>query len=186
MDFKADALLLRAVDYGENDKIVTLLTAERGKIAAGMKGVKKASAKLKYASQPFCFAEYVLAEKGGRYTVTQACLHEGFYNLRTHIESFYAAATITEVCDAFAYEAMPSGELLVAAVEALHAIEAQPEAPMPATVAFLLRAVAFAGYPVTAGDCPVCGKKIVGRRYFDLGSGIFNCAECLPANRRTQ
>ena len=30
MEFKADALLLRAVDYGENDKIVTLLTADRG------------------------------------------------------------------------------------------------------------------------------------------------------------
>ena len=37
---KADALLLRAADYGENDKIVTLLTAEYGKIAAAMKVVK--------------------------------------------------------------------------------------------------------------------------------------------------
>ncbi len=52
MEFKADALLLRAVDYGENDKMVTLLTAERGKIGVGMKGVKKAGAKLKFAAQP--------------------------------------------------------------------------------------------------------------------------------------
>ena len=37
MEFKADALLLRAADYGENDKIVTLLTAQRGKIAAALK-----------------------------------------------------------------------------------------------------------------------------------------------------
>ena len=29
MEFKADALLLRAVDYGENDKIATLLTAAK-------------------------------------------------------------------------------------------------------------------------------------------------------------
>lgn len=41
MEFKADALLLRAADYGENDKIVTLLTAQRGKIAAALKGVKR-------------------------------------------------------------------------------------------------------------------------------------------------
>ena len=54
MEIKADALLLRAADYGENDKIVTLLTAEYGKIAAAMKGVKKAGAKLRFAAQPFC------------------------------------------------------------------------------------------------------------------------------------
>lgn len=56
MDFKTDALLLRACDYGENDKIVTLLTSDRGKLTAGVKGVKKAGAKLRFAAQPFCFA----------------------------------------------------------------------------------------------------------------------------------
>ena len=53
MESKTDALLLRAVDYGENDKIVTLLTADRGKIAAAVKGVKNAGAKLRFAAQPF-------------------------------------------------------------------------------------------------------------------------------------
>ncbi len=52
--------MLRATDYLENDKILTLLTAEMGKITAGIKGVKKAGAKLKFAAQPFCFAEYIL------------------------------------------------------------------------------------------------------------------------------
>ncbi len=45
--------MLRATDYLENDKILTLLTAEKGKITAGIKGVKKAGAKLKFAAQPF-------------------------------------------------------------------------------------------------------------------------------------
>ena len=58
--------MIRAVDYGENDKILTLLSAERGKISAGIKGVKKAGAKLKFAAQPFCLAEYVLTGRGGR------------------------------------------------------------------------------------------------------------------------
>ena len=31
----------------------------------------------RFAAQPFCFAEYVLAEKGGRYTVTAAYLYDG-------------------------------------------------------------------------------------------------------------
>ena len=52
MEIKVNALMIRATDYGENDKILTLLTAERGKISAGIKGVKKAGAKLKFAALP--------------------------------------------------------------------------------------------------------------------------------------
>lgn len=188
MEYKVDALVLRAVDYGENDKMVTLLTAERGKIGAGMKGVRKAGAKLNFASQPFCFAEYVLAERSGRYTVTQASLHEGFFGLRLDLTKYYAAAGILEVCDAFADENMPCGELLVSAVGAISAIETENEAPMSAVLAFLLRAVKFAGYPVSAGECPICGKKMTGRRYFDMASGSFNCADCaigVPASEVT-
>lgn len=176
MEFKADALLLRAVDYGEYDRMVTLLTAERGKIGAGMKGVRRAGAKLAFASSPFCFAEYVLAARGGRYTVTQAYLHDGFYDLRTDLAAFYAAAAVTEACDLFAYEGMECGALLVSAVEALGAMCGND--PRPPLVRFLLEAVALAGYPVHAEDCPSCGKKMTGIRYFDFSSGAFNCADC--------
>ena len=188
MEFKADALLLRAADYGENEKMVTLLTAARGKIGAAMKGVRKAGAKLNFASQPFCFAEYVLAERDGRYTVTQASLHDGFYGLRTDLTKYYAAASVLAAADRFSAENMPCGELLVAAVEALEAIETEDGHTMSALIAFLLRAVALAGYPVSAGDCPVCGKKIVGRCRFDMTSGAFTCDACAvgaPASEST-
>ena len=91
MEVKVNALMLRAADYNENDKILTLLTAENGKITAGIKGVKKAGAKLKFAAQPFCFAEYILSKKGDKYTVINASETESFYDLRTDINKFYAA-----------------------------------------------------------------------------------------------
>lgn len=188
MEFKADALLLRAADYGENDRMATLLTAGRGKIGAALKGVRKAGAKLSFASQPFCFAEYVFAERGGRYTVTQASLHEGFYGLCEDLGKLYAAASVTELCGELSYEGMNCGELLVAAVEALEGIETSEGDPMSALITFLLRACRFAGYPVRAEDCPICGKKLSGRMYFDLAGGAFNCAECaagVPASQTT-
>ena len=63
MEVKVNGVILRAADYNENDKIITLLTAESGKITAAVKGVKKAGAKLRFAAQPFCFAEFVLARR---------------------------------------------------------------------------------------------------------------------------
>ena len=185
MEFKTDALLLRATDYGENDKIVTLLTADRGKLTASAKGVKKAGAKLRFASQPFCFAEYVLAQRGGRHTIVSAALHDGFYSLREDVNVFYAASCVPEVCDRLSYEDGESGKFLLAAVTALREIG---ENPSFALVKFLTRALALAGYPVEAGDCAVCGSPLSGRIFFDFSCGAFTCHDCgvgTPASMST-
>lgn len=186
MEFRTDALLLRSADYGENDKMVTLLTADRGKIGAAMKGVKKAGAKLKFASQPFCFAEYVLAGRAGRYTVTSASLYDGFYSLREDVGAFYAAAAVCEACDGLMYEGMVNGALLISAVNALK--EMCGGNISFALIRFLLEAVGYAGYPVVAGNCPACGKELSGKMYFDFASGSFFCADCAvgtPASETT-
>ncbi len=185
MEWKTDALVLRTADYGEYDRMVTLFTAARGKIGAGMKGVRRANAKLKFAAQPFCFAEYVLTERGGRNTVTGASLHEGFFGLRCDLAAMYAATAVLETCDGLLYEGMTSGGLFVSAVEALRGIESGERG---ALVKFLLAALAYAGYPVSAGDCPVCGKPLAGRMAFDLSNGCFVCPACaegVPASEST-
>lgn len=187
MDFKTDALLLRAADYGENDKMVTLLSAERGKFGAAMKGVRRQGAKLRFAAQPFCFAEYTVAERSGRKTVTSAFLYDGFYALRESVETFYAAASVTEICDVLSLEGMACGKLLVAAVGALEEFCGGGSAF--ALVRFLLKALQFAGYPVRAENvCPVCGATLSGRMRFDMERGAFYCTGCstgVPASEST-
>ncbi len=180
MEWKADGLLLRAADYGENDRMVTLLTAERGKVSAAMKGVRKAGAKLRFASQPFCFAEYVFAERNGRMTVTEATLHDGFYGLRTELSTYYAAAAVVEVADVFSGGGLPSGPLLVAAVHALGGLERGET--LPTLLNFMLTALTFAGYPVSAAGCAGCGGEIDGNLYFDMSAGAFLCPACAKAS----
>lgn len=186
MEFKTDALVIRSADYGENDKIVTLLTADKGKISAAMKGVKKAGAKLKFASQPFCFAEYVIVSRGGRNTVTGASLHDGFFSLREDITSLCAAAVVAEACDLLLYEGMAGGKLLVEAVRCLGMLCEQGGAA--ALLSFLLSALSLAGYPLSAGNCPVCGGTPRGRMSFDMAGGVFCCKACfdgVPASEAT-
>ena len=61
MEEKVNGVVLRNVSYLEYDSILTLFTAEKGIITCKIKGIKKAGAKLKFAGEPFCFAEYMLA-----------------------------------------------------------------------------------------------------------------------------
>ena len=102
MEVKVNAFVIKSIDYKENDKLLTLYSLESGKITATIKGVKKSGAKLKFASEPFCFAEYILAEKNGRYTVINASHIDSFYSLRLDLKKYYSSAVIGEVLNAFA------------------------------------------------------------------------------------
>ena len=79
MEEKCRAIVLRAVDYKDNDKILTLFSLEYGIISSAIRGVKKPKAKLKFAAQPFCFCEYVFNVKGDKRSVISADIIESFY-----------------------------------------------------------------------------------------------------------
>lgn len=178
MEIKVNAVMLRAADYGENDKILTLLTAENGKITAGIKGVKKPNAKLKFAAQPFCFAEYVLTAKGDKYTVINCSELESFYDLRTDINKFYAACAALEGAQAATYDGVECGEIFYALVKTLSTIctgdERQP------LINFLNFLLAKSGYAISTDGCTECGKSLENaeKLRFDMDTGAFTCYDC--------
>ena len=178
MEFIVNALMLRSVDYKENDKILTLLTAERGKISAGIKGVKKAAAKLKFAAQPFCFAEYVLADRGGKYTVINASECESFYDLRTDINKFYAASAVAEAANALTFEGDDCREIFTESVRTMSEICRGGESG--ALIRFLLSALKLSGYGVSTENCAQCGAELffADRLKFDMDAGSFTCGGC--------
>jgi DNA repair protein RecO (recombination protein O) len=178
MEFKTDAIVLRASDYKENDKLITLFTPSRGKLTAGMRGVKKPNAKLSFAAQPFCFAEYVLAEKGGRYTVTNAYLYDGFYALRTDIVRYYAACSLLEVCDRLLVEEQGNEDLFIAAVEALKSLALTDTDAAEVLSTFCLVALRETGYMLDLDGCGICGGDVKGNVYFDFDEGYFTCPSC--------
>lgn len=175
---RVNALMLRAVDYGENDKILTLLTAELGKISAGIKGVKKAGAKLKFAAQPFCFAEYVLSKRGERYTVTNASETESFYEIRTDINKFYAASAVCESANSLTYGGEEDNAIFTLAVQALSNICNGDECS--ALIKFLLSALSASGYTIGLDNCSECGSPLTtaDKMRFDLNAGTFTCWDC--------
>ncbi len=178
MDIKVNALVLRATDYNENDKILTLLTAENGKISAGIKGVKKPNAKLRFAAQPFCFAEYVLARRGEKYTVINCSECESFYDLRTDIDKFYAASAVVEAASALTFEGGECAEIFYDCIKTLTNMCLSDERAL--LLQFLIGALEKSGYAISLGDCRVCGKSLCREEKvrFEMDSGTFTCFDC--------
>ena len=173
MEIKTDAIVLQTVDYKDNDKILTLFSPSLGKITAGIRGVKKPQAKLAFSAQPFCFAEYVLAEKGGRYTVTSAYLHESFFELRIDIVRFYAACAAAEVCRSILQENEQYDGLFIAFIECLKALSLAQEDVAETVISFLLVALRESGYPLDLSYLEECDGDIGEKFWFDFSDGRF-------------
>lgn len=173
MEIKTDAIVLQTIDYKDNDKLLTLFSPSMGKITAGIKGVKKPTAKLAFSAQPFCFAEYVLAEKSGRYTVTSAYLHESFFALRGDITRFYAACAAAEVCLAILLENEVYDGLFIGLIECLKTLSLTEEDVAEGLISFLLIALRESGYPLDLSHYEECDGDVGERIWFDFSDGKF-------------
>lgn len=172
-------IVLKSVSYGDNDKILTVFTLERGSVSAKIKGVKKAGAKLKFASEPFCFAEFVFSKSGDRRTVIGASLLDSFYPLRLDLKTLYLASSCLEFVRKFDIENIVSKEQFSALVEVLKTLSYGEEKDrLKSVVKFFLNSLNYAGYALNLPYCPTCNEEIEGRVFFEYQRGAFFCANC--------
>lgn len=184
MEVKTEAIVLQAIDYKDNDKLLTLFSPTLGCITAGIRGVKKPKARLAFSAQPFCFAEYILAEKGGRYTVTGAYLHESFFDLRADVTRFYAGCAVAEICRVLAIENERHEGLFIAFIECLKALCLSQADEAEAVVSFTLTALYESGYPIDLGYLEECEGDIGDKIWFDFSNGRFCSLErCTQGER---
>lgn len=77
--FKTQAIILRRTNYGEADRIISLLTPERGKLSAIAKGVRKPKSKLAGGLELLAVSDVTLMTgRGDMALITSARLHQ-FY-----------------------------------------------------------------------------------------------------------
>ncbi len=178
MTEKVNGITVFTVNYKDSDKILTLFTLEKGKITANAKGVRKANAKCKPVSEPFCFAEIMLAEKSGRYTVTEVNSFDSFYPIRLDLRKYYAGMTALEFTDAFMQDGMEDPDHFVLLAEFLKDLSYGDGDAKDKLAEFLYSAVNQSGYSMALSVCGRCGKEIKDRVFLSVKDGYCVCDEC--------
>lgn len=173
---KTNGIVLRETDYKDKDKILTLLTAEHGKITVKARGVKGTHSKSKAACQLLAYSEFNLYEQQGRYTATETVTREIFPELRNDIELLSLASYFAQVADVVAQENDPAPELLSLLLNALYALAKLKKPQRLVKAVFELRIACISGFLPDLRGCALCGNTAPDR--FNISQGFLQCATC--------
>ena len=178
MHMRTKALVLRAVDYKESDKILTLLTQESGKLTASARGCRKKGSPVAAGVQLLAWSDLVLYEYRGRWTVKEAAVEREFLGLRRDVERLALACYFAEMAEVLSVEGMPSPGLLSLTLNSLHALECLDRPPEQIKAVFELKAMCLAGYEPLIEGCALCGEENPEQAWFHLREGVLCCARC--------
>lgn len=173
------ALVLRAVDYKESDRILTLLTAEQGKMTVSARGCRKKGSTIAAGCQLLAWSEMVLYDYRGRWSVKESVPERLFAGVRGDLERFALGCYFAEVAEALALEGLPSQELLSLTLNSLHALDEMKSKPLALVkTAFEWRCMCLAGYEPQVDGCAVCDAAEPERARFHLREGVLHCESC--------
>lgn len=160
MLYKVDAIVLRAMDYGESDKIITLFTREQGKVAVIVRGAHKPNSRLNVVTQVFTHGTYIYFR--GR-TANLAALNQGeviqhFATIYSDLDRTAYAAYLVELVERV-LESDQANEALYD--QLLAALEQMGEGKDPEVVARIFEMVLFRlmGYLPGLAGCAVCASE---------------------------
>jgi DNA repair protein RecO (recombination protein O) len=129
---------LKAIPLGEADRLLTILSPERGLIQAVAPGARKQSAKLGGRSSLFVVNHLMLSQGKSLDRITQAEGIESYPGLATHLGRLTAGQYLAEVVLCQAIPDEPQADLFGLLCEHLRRIEAAPGAE---SLAYLCQAL---------------------------------------------
>lgn len=139
---KCKAVIVSETTYNENDKMLTAISDEFGKISISVRGAKKPNSRFLAISQLFCYSEMELREgKNGIYTLSDATLISSFYDLRTDLDVLTFAQNISKIAQKVSQEELPDNDLMRLFLNTLFALDKRLKDPNLIMSIFVIRLV---------------------------------------------
>ena len=183
MEFTATGVVIREKDSGENDRILTVLTKEYGKVTALAKGVRKAGSKNGSACQLFAYCEFDFMRKNSSTTVKRAVSKNLFFGIRNDLERLALACYFADIVDHITYENSNDDEILRLFLNTLYALAELNDLPAGKIKgAFEYKAMCLCGFEPILDFCAECGCEFDMSKnasyIFSLDNGGVYCKDC--------
>lgn len=185
MDISTLGIVIKEQMQGENDKLLTILTPEHGKVFAYAKGVKKLSSKNAPACQLFVLSEFDLIKTNSRLTVKTAVSKEMFYAMRSDMTRFSLACYFAEILAHVTTENNDETDALRLFLNTLFALSNKSDVPLwQIKASFELKIMCICGLMPDLDTCFGCGCEIVlsNSNTFSFEEAAPVCDRCKKSN----
>ncbi len=176
--YRAEAIVLKTIDFGEADRVLTLLTRHFGKLRVVAKGIRRPTSRLAGYAEPLSHATYQLARGRELDVLTQAEARATYRGLRERLLATAAGWYVAELVDRFTVERQPSAptfELLAIALAGLD----RGFPPGLTCRWFDLHLLERAGFRPELRACVHCGRPPEEtENLFSPSAGGVVCARC--------
>ncbi len=115
-------MILKQTPIGEYDRRICLLTRERGKISAFVRGSRKPGSRLSSAANPFSFGIFKLYEGKTSYNVSDVEIQNYFEELRTDYIGACYGMYFAEIADYYTRENNDERQMLGLLYQSLRAL----------------------------------------------------------------
>jgi DNA repair protein RecO (recombination protein O) len=175
---RARAVVLSSLDYGEADRIVTLLTEERGRLAAFAAGARRSRRRFAGALEPCTLLTAQLVQtRGDTWRLDAVDIVDAFPELRSDLARIARGAYAAELARELCRDGEPHGDLFDLLCRYLTALARQSAGPL-AMMRYELLALAMAGLMPRLDGCARCGAAPGEVLRFDPEHGGLVCAGC--------
>lgn len=180
--YRTEALIIRRGDFGEADRLLTLITPH-GKRRVLAKGARKTSSRLAGHIELFTHTSLLLAVGRNFDIVTQSSILQSFENVRGDLQRIGAAYYAAELIDRLTEEEdenRPAFDLLVSTLAALDRMRS-----IDLVLRFYeLHLLGYLGYRPQLYHCAGCQEILTeDANRFSPSSGGVLCARCAAADR---
>ncbi len=178
--FTTEALVIKEMNVGESDRLVTLFTRDYGIIRAFAAGAKSIKSKKGAATALLTYSSFTVLKKKDTYKIYEATPIRLFFGAGSGIEELSLAQYFCELSSVFVSSGVPDGEFLRLILNSLHFLTKEKRYPPLVKAITELRAAALSGFMPDLVACDGCGRFEDDTMYFDIPGGRIFCPECRP------
>ncbi len=167
--YKTTGLVLRRINFGEADRIITFLTPDHGKIKGVARGVRKIKSRMAGHLELFSETELMFAKGRNLDVIAGARLKKHYLNLAENWQSLTFAYLMAEMLEKLTGEGRAEPRVFRLAADLLGELDRRGYSST-LELSFKLRLMDLLGYRPHLENCVVCGEVSEGY-YFDPKKG---------------
>jgi DNA repair protein RecO (recombination protein O) len=177
--YETEAVVIRKMNLGEADRLLTLYTSSLGKLRVVAKGVRRPRSKLGGNVELLTCSRLMLARGRNLDIITQSQAIDSFMAMKTDLQRTSWGLYVAELVDRFTPERQASRALFELLLKTLNRLAGDGAGEM-ALRYFELHLLELAGYRPQLSRCPGCDTELPlsCRLFFSPVAGGLLCMKC--------